>query len=321
MWLRGYSRLKKVGLTITMARSPALILVGALLLISTGVLGRNLKDLEFKPVPRVVNGDDASVGDFPFLVLILATSAYSADGEAMNQCGGSIISDRIILTAAHCVVRDIAVTDSSGATTDEAFFPSAITVTAGEGDQTTDESSEQSMTASGIIVHEDYDGTTVANDIALIILDKALTLNTKVAKIELPEGDASSFYADGAAITVAGWGTTETGEVSDTIKSLAYEVKTDAACKEEYSDLLDGMLCTGKKPMTSKRAGTGDSGGPLFTKNGTEWLQLALVSWGPSEITETSWDVNSNVNYYRDWITTNMNAAFTEYNVDNDFRS
>ena len=47
-----------------MARS-SLALIGALLLVSTVVLGRNLKD---KPVPRVVNGDDASVGDFPFLV-------------------------------------------------------------------------------------------------------------------------------------------------------------------------------------------------------------------------------------------------------------
>ena len=55
-----------------------------------------------------------------------------------------------------------------------------------------------------MIVHEDYDGYTVENDIALIILESALTMNSKVAEINIPEGDASSFYADGAAITVAG---------------------------------------------------------------------------------------------------------------------
>lgn len=51
------------------------------------------------------------------------------------------------------------------------------------------------------------------------------------------------------------------------------------------------------------------SGGPLFTKNyDGEWVQLGLVSWGPvlGEESENSFDVNTNIYYFKDWIEENM---------------
>merc|ERR1719232_1005042 len=72
------------------------------------------------------------------------------------------------------------------------------------------------------------------------------------------------------------------------------------------------MMCTGTAP-TEKRADTGDSGGPLFTKKNGQWVQLGLVSWGPNEITSTSYDVNTDVLYFKDWIVAQKNSAFTDY--------
>ena len=48
------------------------------------------------------------------------------------------------------------------------------------------------------------------------------------------------------------------------------------------------------------------TGGPLFTKKDGNWVQIALVSWGPNaaDMTDTSYDVNADVLYYKDWITT-----------------
>ena len=57
------------------------------------------------------------------------------------------------------------------------------------------------------------------------------------------------------------------------------------------------------------------TGGPLFKKKaGGDFVQLALVSWGPQPDQQTtdSWDVNSDVSFYKTWITTNM-AAYVEF--------
>ena len=51
------------------------------------------------------------------------------------------------------------------------------------------------------------------------------------------------------------------------------------------------------------------SGGPLFTKKNGQWVQLGLVSWGPNEITSTSYDVNTDVLYFKDWIVTHKNRS------------
>ena len=48
----------------------------------------------------------------------------------------------------------------------------------------------------------------------------------------------------------------------------------------------------------------------MFTKNGEDWVQLGLVSWGPPDDAkwDKSWDVNSDVSYFKSWITANMAA-------------
>ncbi|KAL5253950.1 hypothetical protein ACHWQZ_G013647 [Mnemiopsis leidyi] len=271
---------------------------------------------------RIYNGERALEGEFPFISLILASSSFSSDGSGatgQNMCGGSILSDRIILTAAHCVVRDTAVTDpATSATVDELYNPRNLEVNVGALDITQYEATAKMISPAGIIVHEDYDSVSVANDIAMIILSEDIGLagTDKISAITLPEtADRDTLYADGAAVTVIGWGTTEDGGTSDYLRKLSYTITPKASCKEHYGEsILDGMMCTGTQPQKN-RADTGDSGGPLFTKKNDKWVQIALVSWGPTaaDMTDTSYDVNADVLYYKDWITTHKDSAFTEY--------
>ncbi|XP_063681492.1 trypsin-1-like isoform X2 [Bolinopsis microptera] len=273
-------------------------------------------DEQNKPNLRIFNGDDAAEGEYPFVGLLLASATFSSDGSGggQNMCGGSILSDRIILTAAHCVVKDTAITDQDGSAIDELYYPVNLVFHVGETHLYETEQSEQILNVAGIMVHEEYDSYSVVNDVALLVLDKPITLNDKVATIALPDpADRATLYADGAAITVIGWGTTEDGTTSEKLKKLPYTISSKSDCKTNYGEgLLDGMMCTGTAP-TERRADTGDSGGPLFTKKDGKWVQLGLVSWGPTEITATSYDVNTDVLYFRDWIVTHKDSAFTDY--------
>ena len=58
------------------------------------------------------------------------------------------------------------------------------------------------------------------------------------------------------------------------------------------------------------------AGGPVFTKKNGNWVQIGLVSWGPTEITETSYDVNTDVLYFKDWIVTHKDRLVRQCQVN-----
>ena len=83
-----------------------------------------------------------------------------------------------------------------------------------------------------------------------------------------------------------------------------YTVVSDERCKEYWgSSIWAGDLCTGdvQQGTLTAHSWSGDSGGPLFAQIGTEFVQLALVSYGVSTPDVNAYDVNTNVPYYYDW--------------------
>lgn len=273
--------------------------------------------------PRVYNGDDAEAGEYPFIALVQYYDQFNAsdDGTVIKgtwQCDASILSSRVLLTAAHCAVNDVY--DADGNVTEAlVVIPRNYIITVGDTNLTSTEGTEQYLNISGVIVHPEYDGNTVVNDIAMLITETDINLDSTKATIALPsDDDIASLNAEGAAITVIGWGTTETGDVTEELQELSYVVTSAANCEATWGDedILPGMMCTGASPdIEIKHSGAGDSGGPLFTMVNGTWTQLALVSWGasPGEFTNVTYDVNTNVSYYKSWIETNMNIALTDY--------
>ncbi|MGV1006521.1 MAG: S1 family serine peptidase, partial [Candidatus Nanopelagicales bacterium] len=119
---------------------------------------------------RIVGGEDASIEDAPWQVSLQysdTTPPYLA-----HYCGGSIVSAEWIVTAAHCV---------------EDVNPADIAVLAGVTELTYNPLPRKAVAA--IVIHPGYDSGTFVNDVALIRLSTALSLDgVTMAAIDLPTG-------------------------------------------------------------------------------------------------------------------------------------
>ncbi|XP_065421480.1 granzyme H-like [Chrysemys picta bellii] len=177
-------------------------------------------------------------------------------------CGGFLVSENFVLTAAHC----------NG---DE------ISVQLGAHNINEQEQSQQKISLRHRIPHPQYNKTAFNNDIMLLQLAERAKLNRWVDTIALPS--ASETVKPGTMCSVAGWGgtSTESESTPDTLREVDVVVMPDAACSRkpngQYSKYKSStMMCVGD-PKTGKDSWKGDSGGPLVCGKTAQ----GIVSWGP----------------------------------------
>ncbi|XP_058123545.1 chymotrypsin-1-like [Anopheles ziemanni] len=204
---------------------------------------------------RIVNGTDASILDFPFVISLRG-------GTGSHSCGGSILSELWILTAAHCV----------GATT---VFMQTVQVGRTDLSVKVDESVysiEQS------IPHPEYDSrNSYINDIALLKLARPLTFSDRVYPVQLPK-DMFEVEDDlnNLEVTLIGWGLYATGGVAPTtLQRVDYYVVPNEVCDAIHSSTIYPSQICAAYPEGGKGQCSGDSGGPLV-HNG---VQVGIVSW------------------------------------------
>ncbi|XP_044761409.1 chymotrypsin-2-like [Coccinella septempunctata] len=217
---------------------------------------------------RIVGGQDARDSAYPYQV--------SVQELQQHICGGSIIGDRWILTAAHCTVGKPA---------------SRMSVVAGTN---TLDGSGSRYQVQRIIQHPSYE--TLANDIALLRLSRPISFNSKIRRINLPRSDTPG----GKQLTITGWGKTSyPGQVSRTLKTLNVTSLSNSECRKSFSQIVSTNLCT--RGDTGRGVCEGDSGGPLVDGSS----QVGIVSFGvPCGIGQP--DVFTRVYSFRSWILNNM---------------
>ncbi|CAJ1085503.1 chymotrypsin-like elastase family member 2A [Xyrichtys novacula] len=213
-------------------------------------------------ISRVVGGDDVRENSWPWQVSL----QYRSGSNFYHTCGGTLISDQWVLTAAHCIGSRTYRVYLGKHNLKNSNEPGSIAISPGK-----------------IVVHENWDSYRIRNDIALIKLSTPVTLSDSIMPACLP--NSGDILDHGAPCYVTGWGRLWTGgPIADILQQALLPVVGHSTCtKYDWwgSLVTDSMICAGGDGQLASC--NGDSGGPLNCQNPDgSWDVHGVVSFGSS---------------------------------------
>lgn len=248
------------------------------------------------PSPRIIGGVAADPSDYPWAVALLRANV--TDPFNAQFCGGSLIADRWVLTAAHCVED----------------FSSASNLEVAVGIANLDSiSNSDRIVVNNIFVHPNYDAVLQDNDIALLELATASS-NATLALANNALTD--SIYADtNSMMTIIGWGATTTPVTSTSFPLLLQEVEIPpydfSRCRDIYGrTLTSNMICASGTPAGGLDTCQGDSGGPMLYQEAGTWRLIGITSFGTATCAQPKIPGGyTRVANYLDWISGTLTFA------------
>ncbi|XP_055535658.1 serine protease filzig-like isoform X4 [Wyeomyia smithii] len=242
--------------------------------------------------PVYVDGD-SEFGEYPWQVAILKKDPK----ESVYVCGGTLIDNQYIITAAHCV---------------KTYNGFDLRVRLGEWDVNHDVEFYPYIERDviSVQVHPEYYAGTLDNDLAILKMDSPVDFSNTphISPACLPDK-----YTDfsGQRCWTTGWGKDafgDYGKYQNILKEVDVPIVNDQQCQAQLRQtrlgyqykLHPGFVCAGGEE--GKDACKGDGGGPLVCERNGSWQVVGVVSWGIGCGKANVPGVYVKVAYYLDWL-------------------
>ncbi|XP_076624033.1 inactive CLIP domain-containing serine protease A28 [Colletes latitarsis] len=258
-------------------------------------VGCGLQDDSYAPAqPYSTNSGRTYFAEFPWMVALLT---LQSDGKYMFQCGGSLITDKAVLTAAHCVAK---------------LENSRLVARIGQFDLEKQPSGQpvpyQEANVKTAVTHPSFYSAGLFHDIAVLILDKPVNRSINARSICIPR--QGSIFPAGTDCIGTGWGKNSFGGTYQTeLRKVEVPIVDKTDCQSRlratklgpYFQLHSSFMCAGGE--INRDTCRGDGGGPLICPTATgQYFQAGIVSWGIGCGASNVPAVYTNVAQYTQWI-------------------
>lgn len=232
-----------------------------------GVITEDIKTSTASPIPLITNGQQTSRGQWPWHIAL-----YKIDGINLSYiCGGTLVSLKAVITAAHCVTKKVL---------DRPVDPDTLVVYLGKYHlyQFSDDGGVQNKQVKDVHIYPGYNSSNFLGDIAVLILSSSVEYTTFVRPCCLWRFSTSVVGKEG---TVVGWGYDENDRVTEELKMAKMPVVSHETCIYSYPEFFTRFtspqtFCAGFRRGTT--VCNGDSGGGMVFNQDSKWYLKGLVS-------------------------------------------
>jgi hypothetical protein len=235
------------------------------------------------PQAKITGGTNADISNFPWQV-------YYISGNF--RCGGSIISNKWVVTAAHCTQND----------NGSAIPASQMAVRVGLNNPSSSTDGRK-YDVTEAIVHENFNNQTLLNDIALLRIKDSINYpNATPIKLVNSDDVADGATVPGVMSWVTGWGYThvDPNVIPTALQKVQLPIVSNQQASVVWSDIPATDMMAGYL-NGNKDACNGDSGGPLVVPVLGEYKLAGIVSWGSSNC--NTYGAYTRVSDFIEWIT------------------